>query len=219
MLWWAPRLTPTSLGASPFLQQHHDRLAPGLLFLSLPCLSTRLSKLLCKGILPFFPCFFQGLTCGVEPQLCAIMGPRRKPAAKPAVTPRKRAADQMSSPVSEVPPTPTPLGSVSSQRPRAVRPYRSPTVEDVPEVEEPAHEDYRSVLGWKVARRCPVPESAGRLRAGPRPCCVKCGHTYWNFPAQMCWIPAGMDKCGDCLSGNHSCAQVRVFPPCLFGSY
>lgn len=132
-----------------------------------------------------------------------------------AATPRKRLAAQMSgSPESQAPDTPTPSGAASSvSRSRTVRPYRSPLVEDevedavAPEPEAP--KDERTVLGWKLSYRCEVPESAGRLRAGSRVCCVKCAHTYFNFPGQMCWVPSGMTKCADCLQGNHPCVPVR----------
>ncbi|ELR08577.1 hypothetical protein GMDG_03272 [Pseudogymnoascus destructans 20631-21] len=132
----------------------------------------------------------------------------------PVATPCKRAADQMAgSPESEAPVTPVPSGVASSpSRSRTVCPYGSPEVENAAEepegsiVPEPeALKDERTVLGWKVAARCEVPESAGRLRAGSRPCCVKCAHTYYNFPGQMCWVPSGMAKCADCLRGNHAC--------------
>jgi hypothetical protein len=93
------------------------------------------------------------------------------------------------SPKSQAPATPVP-SSVASPTPRSrtVRPYHSPEVEDeakepegsvVPESE--ALKDERTVLGWKVAACYEVPDSAGRLRASSRPCCVKCAHTYYNF--------------------------------------
>ncbi|OBT70569.1 hypothetical protein VF21_10435 [Pseudogymnoascus sp. 05NY08] len=144
-----------------------------------------------------------------------LKGPKQKGAA-PAATPRKRPAVQMSSsPESQAPATPTPSGVASAaSQARTVRPYRSPEVEDeaedpdVPESEAP--KDERTVLGWKVATRCEVPESAGRLRAGSRLCCVKCAHTYYNFPGQMCWVPSGMVKCADCLRGNHACVPAAA---------
>ncbi|OAF59754.1 hypothetical protein VC83_04045 [Pseudogymnoascus destructans] len=145
-----------------------------------------------------------------------------KPKGKALVaTPRKRPAAQMSgSPESQAPATPVPSGVASpTSRSRTVRPYRSPEVEGeaeelegsvVPESEAPKGE--RTVLGWKVAARCEVPDSAGRLRAGSRPCCVKCAHTYYNFPGQMCWVPSGMAKCADCLRGNHACVPAAAKP-------
>ncbi|ELR05861.1 hypothetical protein GMDG_07634 [Pseudogymnoascus destructans 20631-21] len=147
------------------------------------------------------------------------MAPHKKvpTAPVPAVTTRKRTAAQMlGSPRSKALVTPTPSRSVSSQRPCAIRPYRSPTVEDGPEeVDDPRSstnipKEMRTVLGWKVAARCVVPESAGRLRAGPRPCCVKCARTYFNFPGQLCWIPGDLGKCGDCLQGNHQCVPANT---------
>ncbi|OBT50781.1 hypothetical protein VE04_09538 [Pseudogymnoascus sp. 24MN13] len=140
----------------------------------------------------------------------STMAPKNKGKAL-AATPRKRLAAQMSgSPESQAPGTPTPSGAASSvSRSRTVRPYRSPSVEDEVEdavaPEPEALKDERTVLGWKLANRCEVPESAGRLRAGSRACCVKCAHTYFNFPSQMCWVPSGMTKCADCLRGNHPC--------------
>ncbi|ELR09465.1 hypothetical protein GMDG_08695 [Pseudogymnoascus destructans 20631-21] len=143
-----------------------------------------------------------------------------KPKGKALVaTPRKRPAAQMSgSPESQAPATPVPSGVASpTSRSRTVRLYRSPEVEGeaeepegsvVPESEAPKGE--RTVLGWKVAARCEVPNSAGRLRAGSRPCCVRCAHTYYNFPGQMCWVPSGMAKCADCLRGNHACVPAAA---------
>ncbi|OBT62630.1 hypothetical protein VE03_08512 [Pseudogymnoascus sp. 23342-1-I1] len=60
--------------------------------------------------------------------------PKKQPIA-PVVTPRKRGAAQMSgSPESTA--TPTPRGSVAPARPRAIRPYRSPSMEGSPEEPE-----------------------------------------------------------------------------------
>lgn len=144
------------------------------------------------------------------------------------VTPVKRTAAQMlgSSPEVGLPVTPTPTrpGSVaSSSRPRAIRPYREPTVEDVidegevPEGQALSGVDgfkgKRTALGWKFATRVPIPEALGPLRAAPRPCCLKCSVTYYNFPGQQCWAPSGMDRCADCLHGNHPCLPVGPFPP------
>ena len=159
------------------------------------------------------------------------MGLRQPPAKKLPFVPKKRSVVEMlGSPDREAPMTPTPFGSVtpnqrpgsvaSSQRPRAIRPYRSPSVEE--EVEEPELpgsssaalklKEKRRVLGWKLPIRCLVPKSARVLRAGARACCVKCSHTYFNFPDQMCWLPEGLEKCADCLKGNHRCRPVRTLP-------
>ena len=171
------------------------------------------------------------------------MGPRREPKKADAqakalallraqfgpsnVTPAKRTAAQMagSSPEGGLPVTPTPTrpGSVaSSTRPRAIRPYREPIVENVDEDEVPeGHarfglgglKDQRTALGWKFAPRVAVPEALGPLRAAPRFCCRKCSVTYFNFPDQQCWAPSGMDRCADCLHSNCPCEPVR--PSCL----
>ncbi|OAF61852.1 hypothetical protein VC83_01665 [Pseudogymnoascus destructans] len=146
------------------------------------------------------------------------MAPKPKGKA-PVTTPRKRPVAQMSSsPESQAPATPVPsVVTSSTSRSRTIRPYRSPEVEDeaedlegsvVPESEAP--KDERTVLGWKVAARCEVPDSAGRLHAGSCPCCMKCAHTYYNFPGQMCWVPSGMAKCADCLRGNHACVPAAA---------
>ncbi|OBT88262.1 hypothetical protein VE02_02810 [Pseudogymnoascus sp. 03VT05] len=129
-------------------------------------------------------------------------GPKLKGAA-PAATPRKRPAVQMSgSPKSQAPATPTPSGVEDE-------------AEDPDVPESKALKDERTVLRWKVATRCEVPKSAGRLCAGSRLCCVKCAHTYYNFLGQMCWVPSGMVKCADCLRGNHACVPVGQ-PPSSF---
>ncbi|OBT38496.1 hypothetical protein VE00_11192 [Pseudogymnoascus sp. WSF 3629] len=144
------------------------------------------------------------------------MALRKKPAERAAITPLKRGAAQMSG-SSESTATPTPMGSVTSERPRAIRPYRSPSLEDAPEEPEVVgpssnaqdpQKEQRTVFGWKLATRCVVPELAGRLRAGFRDCCLKCSHTYYNYPDQMCWTPSGLGKCGDCLQGNHRCLPI-----------
>ncbi|ELR10619.1 hypothetical protein GMDG_04888 [Pseudogymnoascus destructans 20631-21] len=142
----------------------------------------------------------------------------KQKAAAPAATPRKRPATQMSgSPELQAPATPTPSGGASAtSQARTVRPYRSPEVEVEDEAEEPdipeseAPKDECTVLGWKVAARCVIPESTGRLRAGSRLCCVECAHTYYNFPGQMCWVPSGMAKCADCLRSNHACIPAAA---------
>ncbi|ELR10551.1 hypothetical protein GMDG_04825 [Pseudogymnoascus destructans 20631-21] len=146
------------------------------------------------------------------------MAPRKQPkkTVAPVATPLKRSSTQMSgSPELESPATPTPFGPASiasTSRPRTVRPYRSPSVEDAPEEEEVAAQlaakEMRTALGWKLSARRPVPESVGPLRAGSRDCCVKCSVTYYNYPGQICWDPVGLDKCGDCLQGNHRCVPV-----------
>ena len=112
------------------------------------------------------------------------------------------------------------MGSVASSRPRAVRPYRSPSVEDAPEGSDPLvlsfdalkQKERRTALGWKLSARRPLPESAGILRARFRAYCLKCSHTYFNFLDQMCWTPKGLDKCDDCLEGRHRCLPVRILP-------
>ncbi|ELR10486.1 hypothetical protein GMDG_08740 [Pseudogymnoascus destructans 20631-21] len=147
------------------------------------------------------------------------MAPRKQPkkTVAPVATPLKRSSAQMSgSPELESPATPTPFGPASvasTSRPRTVRPYRSPSVEDAPEEEEEvaaqlAAKEMRTALGWKLSACRPVPESVGPLRAGSRDCCVKCSVTYYNYPGQICWVPVGLDKCGDCLQGNHRCVPV-----------
>ncbi|KFZ19768.1 hypothetical protein V501_00501 [Pseudogymnoascus sp. VKM F-4519 (FW-2642)] len=129
-------------------------------------------------------------------------------------TPLKRPASQIAGSLeSSAPETPTTSGA-TAKRPRVTRPYRSPTVQDGPEesnVPRPAATKpvgMRTVLGWKVAARRVVPEDLGPVRAGSRACCVKCAHTYYNFPGQMCWTPSGLDKCADCAHGNNDCVMV-----------
>jgi hypothetical protein len=160
---------------------------------------------------------------------------RQGQASLPSMTPRKRPVAQMVESPDVAPiATPTPsrprsMASVSrsvasASRPRAVRPLRSPPVEDTANDSDGIHEghplfglggfkDERTALGWKFAVRTVVPEGVAPLRAGPRYCCLKCSTTYFNFPDQRCWAPAGMDRCADCLQGNHSCVDVRPLLP------
>lgn len=154
--------------------------------------------------------------------LSSSMAPRNdktKDKGHSFITPRKRPAGQMSS----SPPAPsTPTPSTLMHR-HTTRPYKSPSVEDdIEESIEPSEDvgagptivapkaEVRSVMGWKVADRVAVPESAGRLRAGLRSCCIKCAHFYYNFPELQCWRPEGMASCADCLPGKRSCVMVRV---------
>ncbi|KFY48603.1 hypothetical protein V496_10250, partial [Pseudogymnoascus sp. VKM F-4515 (FW-2607)] len=155
-------------------------------------------------------------------QAKALADLRAQSGAGPA-TPAKRTAAQMlgSSPEVGLPVTPTPTrpGSVaSSARPRAIRPYREPVVEDAIDEDDVLEghplfgvgglKDQRTALGWKFSPRVPVPEALGPLRAAPRSCCRKCSVTYFNFPDQQCWAPSGMDRCADCLQSNSACEPV-----------
>ncbi|OBT81124.1 hypothetical protein VE02_10368 [Pseudogymnoascus sp. 03VT05] len=106
---------------------------------------------------------------------------------------------------------------------RTVRLYRSPSVEDeakdvvVPKPETP--KDDRTVLGWKVAARCGVPKSAGRLRASPCVCCVKCAHTYFNFlgSCPRAYSSAVIGKVAAAKKKRASAATPSVAAPSVAG--